>query len=282
MRKLVADDARVPGALLVVTVLMLPGLVHGIDFSPFSEPASPPGQVQALLKVSTLGAGGELRHEFSPSSKLRFEYYEHEELFRQQRQRLMMNYLLDMQTVALLWDWHPFEGNFRTTLGLTFSRHAVSGEAFYDERVHFPGATLSRSSLSVELERLLQGAQVDVPDEFVVPALTIDTKALAYATAEVRFRKWAPYLGIGWSSNRKNNSRLQFSVDLGVIFHGRPQVELGLQGKVAEFVNQHDPAALHAFLKQEERALEDDLAGFDFFRYFLPQSNITLTSKRCS
>ena len=74
-----------------------------------------------------------------------------------------------------------------------------------------------------------------------------------------------PYLGIGWGNTTRADRRLHYTFDLGVAFHGSPDVELDVGGALAEVVREHAGLELSAFLVREEKRLEDDLKGADMF-----------------
>jgi hypothetical protein len=60
-------------------------------------------------------------------------------------------------------------------------------------------------------------------------------------TGTVRTNNWAPYLGIGWGN--ASHGSVGFFMDLGVAFHGEPDVDLtadGLLGSDPDFLDQLD------------------------------------------
>ncbi|MFQ5761235.1 MAG: hypothetical protein ACE5HM_09715, partial [Acidiferrobacterales bacterium] len=94
---------------------------------------------------------------------------------------------------------------------------------------------------------------------------TINGSDLLTARGRLRFNDFAPYLGIGWGNTTRADRRLYYTFDLGVAFHGSPEVELNVRGPLAEVVREHGASELNAFLASEEKRLEDDLKDADVF-----------------
>ncbi|MEF8833384.1 MAG: hypothetical protein V5A42_00840 [Halofilum sp. (in: g-proteobacteria)] len=130
---------------------------------------------------------------------------------------------LELESVHALLDWHPFGGVFRVTGGLLANDNRLEG-----------------------------GAEVDSGDQ-VGDGTAVNSGRLG---AEVSFDDSAPYLGVGWSS-RPANRGLSFSLDLGVMAQGSPEVELTEEEDIIG-VNQDD-------LDREAREVEDDLSGYDTY-----------------
>ena len=74
-----------------------------------------------------------------------------------------------------------------------------------------------------------------------------------------------PYLGIGWGNTTRGQRRLYYSFDLGVAFHGSPDVDLDVQGIIADVAREEASQELRTFLANEEEKLEDELEDFDIF-----------------
>jgi hypothetical protein len=87
---------------------------------------------------------------------------------------------------------------------------------------------------------------------------TFPAAAAGQVTGEIDFNKFAPYLGVGLEG-RFFNDRFILGTEAGVLFQGRPRVDLRGDGPLAG-----DPT-FEAALQREEDALRDDLA---FFRYY--------------
>ncbi len=130
---------------------------------------------------------------------------------------------LELDSVHALLDWHPFGGVFRVTGGLLSNDNRIKG-----------------------------GANVEQFDQ-VGDGTAVNDGRIG---AEVSFDDTAPYLGIGWSS-RPANRGFSFSLDVGVMGQGSPDVALTEEEPIAG-VTQDD-------LDQEAREVEDDLSGYDTY-----------------
>ena len=87
---------------------------------------------------------------------------------------------------------------------------------------------------------------------------TFPAAGAGQVTGEIEFNKFAPYLGVGLEG-RFFNDRFILGTEAGVLFQGRPRVDLRGDGPLAG-----DPT-FEAALQREEDALRDDLS---FFRYY--------------
>lgn len=114
-----------------------------------------------------------------------------------------VTYALDLPSPSLtaLLDWHPGGGSFR-----------VSGGA-----VHFSSSLVLSATPSASVEI---GGQAYEPAE-------IGSLVGGLATSES-----GPYAGIGWG--HRSGRRLGLSLDLGVVYHGVPEVTLRATGPIAE------------------------------------------------
>ncbi len=130
---------------------------------------------------------------------------------------------LELDSVHALLDWHPFGGVFRITGGLLSNDNRLEG-----------------------------GANVEIGDDVGgKPA-----GSSGRIGAEVSFDDSAPYLGLGWSS-RPANRGFSFSLDVGVMGQGSPNVALTEEEDITG-VNQDD-------LDREAREVEGELSGYDTY-----------------
>ncbi|MBI5007886.1 MAG: hypothetical protein HZB95_12285 [Nitrosomonadales bacterium] len=106
------------------------------------------------------------------------------------------NYQVDLklQTVSALLDWYPFEGAFRTTLGLVANGNK---------------ATLNATSIS---------------GTYTFNGQTYTATDVGSYTGEVKFNSTAPYLGIGWGNPAGKDKTWGLTSDIGVLFQGAPKV----------------------------------------------------------
>jgi hypothetical protein len=99
-----------------------------------------------------------------------------------------------LQSVNAFADVHPFAGAFRLTTGVVFSQ--------------------SRASLVAS----------DLSNGVVLGSGLYTSGEVQGLTGVVRPRKTAPYLGFGFG--RARPTRISLSVDMGVVFQGRPRTSL--------------------------------------------------------
>lgn len=105
------------------------------------------------------------------------------------------NYKVDLklQTVSALLDWYPFDGAFRTTLGLVANGNKATLSAIANGTYTFNGQTYAASDVG------------------------------SYS-GEMKFNSTAPYLGIGWGNPVAKAKTWGFVSDIGVLFQGSPKV----------------------------------------------------------
>jgi hypothetical protein len=129
---------------------------------------------------------------------------------------------LRLRNAALLADWHPFGGAFRLSAGGVQTGNKFKGSADGD----------------LEVGDNTYAGQLD---------------------AEVSWSGFAPYLGVGFG-NAMRGVRMTFSLDLGVMFTGSPDVRLDGSAD--------DPALEAAFaedLERERANLEDELSDAKYY-----------------
>ena len=125
-----------------------------------------------------------------------------------------------MSIGSLLLDWHPGSGIFRLTAGASYYNSVFDMSAS-------PAATTSYQIGNTSYT----GAQIGT------------------LNGEVEYRKLAPYVGFGWDFMAKKKSGLGVTVDVGVIFRGKPDdVTLTATGATVTSAN----------LALETRNVEDD------------------------
>jgi hypothetical protein len=143
---------------------------------------------------------------------------------------------------SLFLDWHPFAGSFRMTAGAFINNNSVDVHGTY------------RKDL--------------IPEPYNDFRDLVD---LVPIKGSVDFNTFAPYAGIGWTSNKADQG-WGVNIDLGVMFQGSPNVSdlyiddpwgIGNNGLVKDF------------LDQERKAIEDEL---DRYRYY-PVASIAVTYK---
>jgi hypothetical protein len=150
---------------------------------------------------------------------------------------------LELRHVTALVDWYPGGGFFRLSAGAAWNDSDLVGTA--------------------PLEDLLRR---EIPN---LPPLSFDLGTLR-GTATVD--PVGPYVGVGFG-NPFNGGRWGFTLDLGVVDYGEPDIDLVAVTQIPISLIPGGQAALDAALAEEEAALQDEVDGY---RY-LPVVSLGLT-----
>jgi hypothetical protein len=108
---------------------------------------------------------------------------------------------LNLQSLQVMADWHPWQSSFRVTGGLVYNNNKFEMTA-----TPAPGNFIYLNGNKYNISNL--GGS---------------------ASATVEFRKISPYLGIGWGRTPKNTG-LSFTSDIGILFQGTPRSSLTTNG----------------------------------------------------
>lgn len=133
---------------------------------------------------------------------------------------------LDLQTVPLLLDWHPFNGGFRLSGGIVFNSNKISFSAT-------PGDTIEFNNQDFQVNSVNGG---------------------------IDFDSMAPYLGIGVGNAVSADGNWNFVFDLGVMFQGEPQIALS-----AVAANPSQQATLDQAVETERLDLQDSANPFQYY-----------------
>ncbi len=185
--------------------------------------------IGASLKVGTPGFGGDMTVGISEEINLRtgLNYFSLTIVPEEERDDSEnITAELRLLTVPLLVDWHPFHGNFRLSAGLAWNGNKISASAKPGEELDF-------------------NDRAYLVEDFY---------------GEISFNRISPYLGFGYGNAVAGDSRWTLSLDIGVFYHGAPQVD-------AHATAAH-PAlqpAMDRDLAKEVADLEDDLRPYRFY-----------------
>lgn len=135
---------------------------------------------------------------------------------------------LDLQTVGVILDWHPFEGSFRLSGGVFHNGNEINMTAKSNVTTDIGGIPYSAAELGT-----LKG--------------------------KIDFNSFAPYAGLGWNTSFKKDKGFGFIFELGALFQGSPEVDLSADGLLAS-----DPTFL-SNLAAEEADLQSALDSFKVF-----------------
>ena len=127
----------------------------------------------------------------------------------------------------MLIDWHPFGGGFRLSLGAFYTDNYVSAKA-KDQTVTINDREYTVSNLS---------GKISLKNNF------------------------APYFGIGiGNAINKSNRRLHFSLDIGVMYSGSPDISLTATAS--------DPllqAQLNQDIEEQKKKFKDEADNYKFY-----------------
>ncbi len=185
--------------------------------------------IGASLKFGSPGFGGDMTVDISEKVNLRtgLNYFSLTIVPEEERaDSENITAELRLLTVPLLVDWHPFHGNFRLSAGLAWNGNKISASA-------------------------KPGEELDFNDRAYM---------VADFYGEISFNRISPYLGFGYGNAVAGDSRWTLSLDIGVFYHGEPQVD-------AHATAAH-PAlqpAMDRDLAKEVADLEDDLRPYRFY-----------------
>jgi hypothetical protein len=190
--------------------------------------ASEEGKFAFSLKAGTLGGGVEGIARLNPrfNAKAAFNYFEYD--YDSTKDDIDYDLDIELLTAGILLDWFMFGNSFRMTGGFFSNDNQVDLSA--------------RSAASYE-----------------IGGVTFTSAQVGNLTGELEFDPVASYAGIGWGNPFGGNKRWSFNFDIGVLFQGKPEVNLIADGTLAG-----DPV-LQSNLRTEEQNLEDDLEDFEYY-----------------
>ncbi len=182
------------------------------------------GPVGVGIKAGTLGGGVEVTIRMT--EKLNFRVggnkFSHDETATEDDIEYDME--IDLASAAALLDYHPFGGGFRLTAGALFNGNEINIK--------------STTAASYDIGGTIYNAQ---PGD---------------VTGVIDFKSVAPYASLGWGNAVGKDSNFSFSCELGVVFQGKPKVDLTTN--VALGVAQ-------AEVEQEERNLQESLDKYEYY-----------------
>ena len=199
-------------------------------------------QVDVGLIASTEGGGVEIGLPVTPSLRARLAVagISIDEDFRAGE----VDYRgeAELRWGSALIDWSPGGGAFHLTVGLALNDHEIEGTAdLLPVAIDEFGA--------VEVQRILDL----LPPGFDLGRLR--------ATAE--FDSPAPYVGIGWRSNRDRG--VGFGLDLGAVLLGAAEVTVRLDSDLPIDQIPGGPEFVDQFLREQERLIEEEVDEYETY-----------------
>lgn len=185
------------------------------------------GSIGVGLKGGTLGAGVELSYPVSSMLTLGIGINKFSTSRTDTTDGIDYDVDLNLQTISLLANFHPFAGSFRLTAGAMINNNELKMKAD-------PNAT------------------------YDIGNTTYTAAEVGSLKAAVDFNKFAPYAGLGWGTS--SDSGIGFTLDIGVLMQGKPNVDLSAKGGTLS----SDPT-FQAELAKEEANAEDDIKGFTMY-----------------
>lgn len=171
----------------------------GLTTTAFAQSQS---EIGVTGSVGTTGVGAHATFPISPSINARIGMGYLGYNYKGSTRDLQYDLDLKANTYDALLDWYPEKGSsFRITGGVSFNGNQI------DVR-----------------------ARPDAAGSYSIQGRTYDAASVGNVTGKVDFNKFAPYLGIGWGRNLKDEKGWSFSTDLGVLFQGSPKTSLSASG----------------------------------------------------
>lgn len=185
------------------------------------------GSFDVGVKLGTLGAGVEINYPIASNMSVSVGLNKFSQSETDTIESIEYDEDIDLQTLSLLFNYHPFSGTFRITAG----------------------AMLNGNELSLAAKPSAN---------YVINGNPYPAADVGDLKATVDFKTLAPYVGVGLGHG--TGSGLSFTLDIGVLFQGEPNVDLESTGGSRS----NDPLFL-AELQQEEEAAEDDIDEFTMY-----------------
>ncbi len=201
-----------------------------LTFSSIAPASAKTGNVAVGLRGGTAGIGGEvtigLLSRLNFRSGLNVFSYDGSGI----ESGTEYNYTVKLRSVPLLLDYHPFDNGFKVTSGIFINNSKVTGVAQPD------GPMLDIGGIKYEI--------LDIGD----------------VNGTIDFRKASPYLGIGWGNALSKGSSVKITVDIGVLFQGKPNVTLEPTKDTASSIPGFDES-----LEKETANIEKDLEYLQYY-----------------
>lgn len=177
------------------------------------------------IRLSTLGPGIEVVKSFTPLINLRFggTYY-----------RLKSEFSLedDISTINKAYT--------------TFGAINLMADINFLRFMHFTGGLLYNLT-RVEMEATPK-------EDYYIGEVELTAETVGSVYYKLTPNKICPYAGLGFGSSISGSRRVSFAVDLGVIYHGAPKVQLNANGMVSPTASE-----------EQQQILQDNVNGYRFY-----------------
>ncbi len=141
---------------------------------------------------------------------------------------------LELRTASAVFDYHPWkDSGFRLSAG-----------AYYN------GSKIKAEARAVDGEYEFNGEVYRIED-------------VGQADARVEFKKFAPYIGLGWASAPTSTSSWAFTAEIGAFYQSTPEAELNVTCDPA--LDAEICSRLLADVQAEQDELEEDIKEYKWY-----------------
>lgn len=233
-----------------------------------------------LYKGKYEAVGWEIKYGLSPSLGYRFSGYERVAMRDKQKEFTRSVMRFDNKALSTLLDWHPTGKSFRTSIGIFASSQYLEYFAEPTVDLRFKGAfihvdksripdeivfhdkVIDLSRYGIDKNITIKGRTISGYKDLIPQWIIIDPQVFQlhrddiHITANADFKPLASYFGFGWGNRPLSDQRLRYSMDIGIIFLGHPEVTLTASGTLLQV---DDPALqkeLDDYIAKEQRRLQ--------------------------
>jgi len=185
--------------------------------------------IAVVGKIGSLGLGAELDLGLTGSLGARIGLNSFNYKYNANSGTVNYDFKLQLQTVSALVDWYPFQGSFRTSLGVMYNNNKVS----------------------------LDGQPTG--GTYTINGNTYPTTAISSLQGDMTFNKVAPYIGIGWGNPAAKDKGWGMTSDIGVLFQGSPKTSLTVTCTGV------GPCPTATDIAAENAKLQSDLSNFKWW-----------------
>ena len=210
----------------LVPILAFAQSAEGTDFM-----GLPAGELTAGIKAGTLGIGGEIGYR--PFSMFGARIDGEAFSFSDDGIRAghtNYNATANLESYGALADLYPFGESFRITAGMRLNENDVTGQS----------------------------------QSVTVGGLTVPTSGFGTENARLTFDKLSPYVGVGWGG--AITPGLNFTSDIGVMFHGNPKASVTASPNAAgAALLAATGTNLNATVASDRASLQSAVNGYDYY-----------------
>ena len=140
---------------------------------------------------------------------------------------------LELQTMSLILDYHPFENGFRLSAGAMYNGNQL-------KVVGKP-----------------EGGNIEIN------GIPYNSSQVGSVDGKVDFNTFAPYAGFGYSSSKTKSSGFSFNTEIGALFQGSANAKLN--AVCGSGISPADCAQIQLDVAAEEKQLNKELESFDIY-----------------